>query len=249
MVPTFIALLSALPAGALCLPWLVSFSRVALGLGRPVALACFVAALPAAPARWPARVAAWPCGCGRPAALCVCPSLAVFVPTGDCLPVWLPRVPSPVPPVPPAPGPLAPALSAVAAACAAAPAGSAVRVGVVGSRSFSSLALVRSFVAALPAGVVVVSGGAGGVDRVAASAAAARGLEVSVFPAAWSLGRAAGVVRNAPLVRSCALVVAFWDGVSAGTGSAVSLARSSFVPVFVVAPPVAAGAPVQSSLF
>lgn len=243
MVPaSFAAVLSSLPAGALCAPRLVAFGPFA---GRPVALAPFVAALPAPLAAWPARVAVWPCGCGRPAALCVCPSLAVIVTHGSCLPVWLPRVPSA-----PAPsGPLAPALAAVASAVAAAAPGSAVRVGVVGSRSFASLALVRAFVAALPAGVVVVSGGAGGVDRVAASAAAARGLEVSVFPAAWALGRGAGVVRNTPLVRSCSLVVAFWDGVSAGTASALALAGSAGVPRFVVSPPAVAGAPVQASLF
>ena len=95
-VSSFAAVLSSLPANALCTPWLVKFARVTMGVGRPVALASFIEQLPAALGLWGARVAVWPCGCGRPAAICICPALAVFVPTGDCLPVWLPRVVEPV---------------------------------------------------------------------------------------------------------------------------------------------------------
>lgn len=49
---------------------------------------------------------------------------------------------------------------------------------MVGSRSFPRLDLVESFVDGLPAGTVLVSGGALGVDQVAAARARARGLEV-----------------------------------------------------------------------
>jgi hypothetical protein len=48
-------------------------------------------------------------------------------------------------------------------------------VAVVGSRDFADLDSVRPFVHQLPAGVLVLSGGARGVDRCAA-AARARGL-------------------------------------------------------------------------
>ncbi len=239
--------LASLPA-SLVSPRVVPFASRVCGVGAPVPVAAFVASAPAALLALPARVSAWPCGCGAAGgAGCVCPSLAVFVPGAGspCVAVWL------SPPSPPPPAALEPSLSAVGAAVASSPVGAAVRVGVVGSRSFSALGLVRSFVAALPAGVVVVSGGACGVDRVAEGAASARGLSVSVFPAAWgsALGRLAGVVRNRALVRSCSVVVAFWDGVSAGTASAVSLARAAGVPVFVVSPPPAPGALAQLGLF
>ena len=145
-----------------------------------------------------------------------------------------------------------PSLSAALAAVRAA--GPGCRVGVVGSRSFPALGLVSLFVASLPSSCVVVSGGARGVDRVAQYAAEARGLwgPSSLFPAEWGsrLGRAAGVVRNAPLVRSCAVVVVFHSlGESRGSDSAASLARAAGVPVFVVSPPPLCCPVSQPSLF
>ena len=55
-----------------------------------------------------------------------------------------------------------------------------MRVAVVGSRSFPQLDNVRWFVNELPEGVIVVSGGAHGVDTAAAQAARA----------GWSEGQA-----------------------------------------------------------
>lgn len=115
------------------------------------------------------------------------------------------------------------------------------RVGVVGSRSFPSAAPVLQFVSSLPAGCVVVSGGASGADSFAAAAAAACGLELEVFSAAWSrFGRAAGPVRNRALVRSglACLVVFVLDpsSLSPGSASAVKEARKAGVPVFVFGP-------------
>lgn len=140
------------------------------------------------------------------------------------------------------------ALSPALAACAQLAPGS--RVAVVGSREFPDLSLVSEFVASLPSSCVVVSGAARGVDSVAASSARRRGLHVSEISASWSsLGRSAGVVRNAELVSCVDVLVAFHDGVSPGTASSVSLARRSGVPCFVVSPPPAPGQPVQASLF
>lgn len=53
-----------------------------------------------------------------------------------------------------------------------------IHVGIVGSRTFPQLDLVEKFVGQLPLEVVVVSGGARGVDSAAASAARSRGMEV-----------------------------------------------------------------------
>ena len=51
------------------------------------------------------------------------------------------------------------------------------RVAVVGSRGYPDRAAVAAYVQALAEGTVVVSGGARGVDRWAADAAAECGLE------------------------------------------------------------------------
>lgn len=103
------------------------------------------------------------------------------------------------------------------------------RLGIVGSRDYPDLEAVRAFVRALPRTTVVVSGGARGVDTVAAETARACGLFVDEFlvsPEAWKrLGPRAGLERNERLVGSCERVVAFWDGTSRGTAHAIGVAR------------------------
>jgi hypothetical protein len=143
---------------------------------------------------------------------------------------------------------LAAALSAVSAA------GPGCRVGVVGSRSFPALGLVSLFVASLPAGCVVVSGGCRGVDSVAQVAAEARGLwgASSLFPFVRGIGRAGGPIRNRQLVASCSVVVVFRSlGGSHGSESVIQLCGSLRVPCFVVSPPAVPGSsvPAQLSLF
>jgi hypothetical protein len=215
----------------------------------------------------PCRVAPVVCSCGM--SVCSCPSFSLEI-KGPPVLVWLP-----VPPVSPSPAPprarfsfassFVPVSSVVrarlsvssfpclvAALSAIHEAGPGCRVGVVGSREFPALGLVSLFVASLPAGCVVVSGAARGVDRAAASSARGRGLEVDEFRAAWSssLGRAAGMLRNRELVSSCSVVVVFRAlGASPGSDSDASLARSAGIPVFVVSPPALACPVVQPSLF
>ena len=106
------------------------------------------------------------------------------------------------------------------------------RTAIVGSRSYPRSDVVEAFVAALPAGTVVVSGSAPGVDSIAEHAAKARGLEVTVFPADWDRhGRKAGPIRNAEIVAGADRVVAFWDGRSRGTLNTVVQAVRAGRPV------------------
>lgn len=107
-----------------------------------------------------------------------------------------------------------------------------LRIAIVGSRSFASPDVVRRYVASLPAGAVVVSGGARGVDSIAEEAARARGLAVQVFPADWDgLGPKAGPIRNAKIVKHADRLVAFWNGRSRGTLSGVLLAQRASLPI------------------
>jgi len=106
------------------------------------------------------------------------------------------------------------------------------RIAIVGSREFPSPAPIEAFVATLPAGTVIVSGGARGVDTWAAEAGRAHGLEVVEFLADWERhGRAAGPIRNAEIVRQCDRVVAFWDGKSHGTLNTAAQAIDAGKPV------------------
>ncbi len=86
---------------------------------------------------------------------------------------------------------------------------------------------VVDFVNALPAGSVVVSGGAKGVDSVAVAAARARGLKVKEhLPDYMTHGtKMAPIVRNILIVDDSDELVAFPSPWSTGTWHAVSVAR------------------------
>lgn len=86
--------------------------------------------------------------------------------------------------------------------------------------------LVRGYVRMLPAGTVVVSGGAIGPDRWAVSEAQQRGLPWRVFKADWQgLGKGAGFARNSLILAAVDRVVAYHDLSSKGTADTLSKAR------------------------
>ncbi|HEY6320779.1 MAG TPA: SLOG family protein [Thermoanaerobaculia bacterium] len=106
-------------------------------------------------------------------------------------------------------------------------------VAVVGSRDFADLGRVRRFIATLPAGVVVLSGGARGVDRCAIDAARARRLRCREYFANWDRDglQLAGRIRNQRVAERCDRMVAFWDGRSSGTQDAFTRALELGKPV------------------
>lgn len=92
----------------------------------------------------------------------------------------------------------------------------------------------------------VVSGMAQGADTWACTWAERFGIGVRKFPADWSVGKAAGVIRNQqmldyllsvpdPILVSVPTryVVAVWDGISTGTADMVRRAEKAGIPVFV----------------
>ncbi len=109
------------------------------------------------------------------------------------------------------------------------------RVCVSGSRDYEHLANVDRVLLALPRGIVVVHGGAEGVDRRADEVARRVGVEVEVWKADWErYGRRAGPLRNRQMVASCDFLLAFWNGVSRGTASAIQAAVDEDVPFEIV---------------
>ena len=101
-------------------------------------------------------------------------------------------------------------------------------VAVVGSRSVTSCKALLRYLDALHAlGQVaeVVSGGAAGVDTLAAQWAMRNLVPlVELRPDYAAHGQGAPHVRNAEIVRRADLVLVVWDGVSKGTLSAARAA-------------------------
>jgi hypothetical protein len=93
---------------------------------------------------------------------------------------------------------------------------------------------IDEFVASLPDGDVVVSGGAPYVDTFAERAALRRfGPEgVSIHRADWEqFGKRAGFLRNPIIVDDSDKIHAWWDGRSRGTAHTIGLARKAGKPV------------------
>jgi hypothetical protein len=63
----------------------------------------------------------------------------------------------------------------------------------------------------------IVSGEAKGVDKLGEQLAERLGLELTKFPANWSLGKAAGHIRNADMAKYADMAIVYWDGHSRGS--------------------------------
>ncbi len=95
-----------------------------------------------------------------------------------------------------------------------------MKVAIVGSRKPGSVT-EQEMIRHIPAGCsAVISGGAAGVDTLAAQSAQTLGLPLVVIrPEYDRYGKAAPIVRNQEIVRRADFVLAFWDGISKGTRS------------------------------
>ena len=80
--------------------------------------------------------------------------------------------------------------------------------------------------------IKLVSGHARGADTLAERYAAERDIPIQVFPAEWKkYGKAAGPMRNRAMLEyaneETAVVAAFWDGQSRGTGNMIKQAKAA----------------------
>jgi predicted Rossmann fold nucleotide-binding protein DprA/Smf involved in DNA uptake len=125
-------------------------------------------------------------------------------------------------------------------------------VAVVGSRSVASCpALLARLDALRNGGEVrqVVSGGAVGVDQMAARWATASGVALlELLPDYRAHGQAAPLVRNAAIVAAADLVLVVWDGHSRGTLDAARKAAKLGKRVEWLGAPAPSAAPVPGGL-
>ena len=100
-----------------------------------------------------------------------------------------------------------------------------MKVAIVGSRNLTDVDLARYVPDEADE---IVSGGAVGVDRLAAEYARARGFKLTEFlPEYEKYGRAAPIVRNKSIVDYADRVIIFWDGTSRGTLSVIQYAEKT----------------------
>lgn len=94
-----------------------------------------------------------------------------------------------------------------------------MKIAVIGSRNLH----IENLGIYLPQDCTeIVSGGAKGVDQSAAEFARIHGIKLSEFLPQYSIyGKGAPIVRNKQIVDYADLVLAFWDGRSAGTRSVI----------------------------
>lgn len=94
-----------------------------------------------------------------------------------------------------------------------------MKIAIIGSRNLT----VTNLEDYLPEDVSeIVSGGAKGIDSCAADFAREKGLILTEFlPNYEKYGRGAPIVRNKLIVEYADKVIAFWDGRSKGTLSAI----------------------------
>ena len=80
----------------------------------------------------------------------------------------------------------------------------------------------------------VVSGCAGGVDRLGEEWAASVGLPVKIFAADWDrYGPVASPTRNGQMSAYAEALIAVWNGVSRGTADMIQQARERGLAVYV----------------
>lgn len=103
------------------------------------------------------------------------------------------------------------------------------KIAVVGSRDFNDYEYLKSrLLKHFKNDDVLVSGGCRGADKLAERFANEYDFSTEIFPAEWDkYGRIAGFKRNKLIVEASDIVIAFFDGKSAGTNSTIKLAQDS----------------------
>jgi len=108
-----------------------------------------------------------------------------------------------------------------------------MKYAVVGSRRFNDYAKLCQCLAGKEISCIV-SGGAKGVDSLAAQYAHEKGINlIEYLPEYDKYGRSARIIRNKQIVDNSDIVVALWDGESRGTKNTIDYAQKTGKQVIV----------------
>lgn len=107
-----------------------------------------------------------------------------------------------------------------------------MKIAIVGSRSLTDIPLDPYVPREAEE---IVTGGAKGIDLLAAEYAKAKGLKLTEFlPQYEKYGRAAPIVRNKEIVDYADKIIVFWDGRSKGAASVIRYAEKIKKPLQVI---------------
>lgn len=102
-----------------------------------------------------------------------------------------------------------------------------MKVIIAGGRTFNDyeyLCKVCDHMLSQQTDIEIVSGTAGGADKLGERYAKERGYCIARFPADWSIGKSAGYIRNKDMAMYGDALIAFWDNMSKGTKHMIDLA-------------------------
>ncbi len=111
-----------------------------------------------------------------------------------------------------------------------------MKLAIIGSRSIRQASIENLIPAALRSTVTeIITGGARGVDTLAAEFARKNGYVLSEFPPDYiKFKNKAPLLRNAQIVEAADAVLAIHDGKSRGTLHTIALAQQAGKPVYLI---------------
>ena len=106
-----------------------------------------------------------------------------------------------------------------------------MKIAIVGSRNLKKIVIDDYIKTACE----IVSGGAAGIDSLAADYANRKGIKLVEFlPEYNKYGRAAPIIRNKKIVDYSDKVIAFWDGKSRGTKFVIDYCKNNNIPIEII---------------
>jgi len=112
-------------------------------------------------------------------------------------------------------------------------------LAIIGSRSFHDYVYAKvqilNIVQANHIAITgIISGGAGGADKIAETFASMHNIPIKILKPDWNVGKHAGILRNTKIIEECNCVIAFWDGKSKGTLDSITKAKRMNKSLFVI---------------
>ena len=112
-----------------------------------------------------------------------------------------------------------------------------MKIAIVGSREPGNINFAKELEKRIniQSGDTIISGGAKGIDSLAAEYATAHGFElVEIRPNYAKNGRGATFIRNREIVDNADIIVAFWNGTSKGTKYTIDYADKKGITTLII---------------